>query len=46
MQPVSPVTPQPQSQPQPKIASLSETIHDIDYLDIPVFLRRKEEKDV
>lgn len=43
IQPVSPVTPQPQ--PQPKIAPLSETVHDIDYLDIPAFLRRKEEED-
>lgn len=42
IQPVSPVVP---PQPQPKIAPLSETVHDIDYLDIPAFLRRKEEED-
>ncbi len=42
IQPVSPANPQPQ--PQPKIAPLSETMHDIDYLDIPAFLRRKDEE--
>ncbi len=42
IQPVSPSNPQPQ--PQPKIAPLSETLHDIDYLDIPAFLRRKDEE--
>lgn len=44
-QPIQPVSPShPQPQPQPKIAPLSETIHDIDYLDIPAFLRRKDEE--
>lgn len=43
IQPVSPVPPQPT--PQPKVTSVTENIHDIDYLDIPAFLRRKETED-
>lgn len=41
--PVSPVDRQPQ--PQPKVSAVTENIHDIDYLDIPAFLRRKETED-
>ena len=45
---VSPVTPppvsQPQTQTQTRPTSVIEKLHDIDYLDIPAFLRRKEEE--
>lgn len=43
IQPVSPIDRQPQ--PQPKVSAVTENIHDIDYLDIPAFLRRKETED-
>jgi cell division protein FtsZ len=46
VQPVSPSQPHPQPTPQPKVTSVTENIHDIDYLDIPAFLRRKETEDV
>lgn len=44
IQPVSPARSQPNPHPQPKISPLTENAHDIDYLDIPAFLRRKEEE--
>lgn len=39
----APVTPPPVAAPQQKTTSVTESLHDIDYLDIPAFLRRKEE---
>lgn len=35
---------QPSSTPLPKITTATDALHDIDYLDIPAFLRRKEEE--
>lgn len=46
----TPVPSQPAQQPQPVIQTLNRSmpaadkLHDIDYLDIPAFLRRKEEE--
>lgn len=39
------IAPQSLSQQAPnRVQSLAESVHDIDYLDIPAFLRRKEEE--
>lgn len=35
---------QPQPAAQPRVSPAAERVHDIDYLDIPAFLRRKEEE--
>lgn len=43
-QPAQAVAAQPQQQPVSKVSPAAEKVHDIDYLDIPAFLRKKEEE--